>query len=78
MANLDIVDLIEKNNITKLSPSYNSKLLMKIKDKFTETHQNIFVSSLYSYLNHNQYTDYIIDLDDIWNKLNYLNYLNNI
>jgi len=71
MVTLDIVDLIEKNPITRLSSSYNSKLLMKIKINFTETHQQIFVSSLYSYLNHNQYTDYIINLDNIWKWLGF-------
>ena len=31
MENLDIVNLIEKNPITKLSDTYNNKLLLEIK-----------------------------------------------
>ena len=36
MASLDIVELIENNPITRLSGTYNSKLLNKIKENFTE------------------------------------------
>ena len=34
METLDIIDLIEKNPITKLSDTYNNKLLTKIKENF--------------------------------------------
>ena len=66
MTSLNIVDLIEKNPITKLSGIYNSKLLLKIKEEFTETQQQLFVSSIYCYLNYHQTTDFVIDLDNIW------------
>ena len=66
MTSLNIVDLIEKNPITKLSGVYNSKLLLKIKEEFTETQQQLFVSSIYCYLNYHQTTDFVIDLDNIW------------
>lgn len=73
MATLNIVDLIEKNPITKLSASYNNKLINKIKDNFTETQQQLFVSSFYCYLNYNTKNDFVIDLDDIWKWLGFTN-----
>lgn len=63
---LDIVKLIEKNPITRLSQDYQSSLLNKIKDKFSDTQQQLFVSSFYCYLNHNSKSEFIIDLEDVW------------
>ena len=67
---LNIVDIIEKNPITKLSKTYNNKLLTKIKETFTEKEQQLFISSFYLYLNHNK-EDFIISLDDIWEWLGF-------
>jgi len=63
---LNIVELIENNPITKLSNNYHSKLLTKIKENFTESQQQLFVSSFYCYLNYNQTNEFIIDLDEVW------------
>ena len=63
---LNIVDLIENNPITKLSNNYNGKILTKIKENFTESQQQLYVSSFYCYLNYNEKTDFVIDLDDVW------------
>jgi hypothetical protein len=71
MSSLDIVNLIEKNPITKLSGTYNSKLLSKIKEEFTETQQQLFISSFYCYFNYNKNTDFVIDLDNIWEWLGF-------
>ena len=71
MVDLNIIDLIEKNPITNLSNTYNNKFLIKIKDNFTEIQQKIFISSFYCYLNHNQATEYIIDLDNVWEWLDF-------
>ena len=71
MADLNIIDLIEKNPITNLSNTYNNKFLIKIKDNFTEIQQKIFISSFYCYLNHNQENEYIIDLDNFWEWLDF-------
>ena len=70
---LDIVNLIESNPITKLTNDYNNKLLMKIKENFTETEQQLFVSSFYCYLNYNSTTDFVIDLDNVWKWLEFSN-----
>jgi phage anti-repressor protein len=71
MSKLNIVELIEKNPISKLSNTYNSKLLSKIKESFTNSQQQLFISSFYCCLNYNQETDYIIDLDTIWKWLEF-------
>jgi hypothetical protein len=71
MTTLDIVELIEKNPITKLSSSYNNKLVTKIKENFTESQQQLFVASFYCYLNCDQKNDFIIDLDEVWKWLEF-------
>ena len=71
MNDLNIVDLIEKNPITRLSPSYNSKLLKQIKETFTGFEQKLFVSSFYCYLNYDKNIDYVIDFDDVWKWLGF-------
>ena len=57
---LNIVQLIEKNPITRLTKSYQNKFIEKIRTNFTETQQQLYVSSFYLYLNHSK-DDYIID-----------------
>jgi hypothetical protein len=76
MEQLNIVELIEKNPITKLSSVYNNKLLNKIKDNFTCFEQQLFVSSFYCYLNFNKTSDFIIDLDHIWKWLGFQQKIN--
>ena len=71
MQSLNIVNLIETNPITKLTNTYNGKLLTKIKDNFTDMEQQLFVTSFYCYLNYNQTTDFVIDLDNIWKWLGF-------
>jgi hypothetical protein len=62
----DIVKLIEKNPLSRLSEDYQNKLLKKIKKKFTGKEQQIFVSQFYCYLNYNTKKDFVVDLDNIW------------
>ena len=71
MQEMNIVELIEKNPITKLSNVYNNKLLNKIKDNFTNFEQQLFVSSFYCYLNYDKNIDFVVDLDDIWKWLGF-------
>ena len=68
---MNIVDLIEKNPITKLSNNYNNKLLNKIKEKFIEDEQQLFVSYFFCYLKYDKNKDFVIDLDDIWKWLGF-------
>jgi hypothetical protein len=70
-ASLNIVELIENNPITKLSSSYNGKLLTKIQEGFTNFEQQLFVSSFYCYLNYDHKKDFVIDLDNVWKWLGF-------
>jgi hypothetical protein len=70
-ATLNIVELIEKNPITKLSQTYNNFLLEKIQENFSTFEQQLFVSSFYCYLNYDKNTDFVIDLDDVWKWLGF-------
>ena len=68
---LNITELIENNPITKLSNTYNNKFLIKVKDKFSDFEQQLFVSSFYCYLNYDKSTDFVIDLDNVWKWLDF-------
>lgn len=68
---LNIVELIEKNPITRLSQEYNGRLLTKIQESFTGFEQQLFVSSFYCYLNYDKNMDFIVDLDNVWNWLGF-------
>ena len=70
-ASLNIVDLIENNPITRLSNTYKSNLLNKIKERFTDQEQQMFVASFYCYLNYNPKEDCVIDLDNVWKWLGF-------
>lgn len=63
---IDIVKLIEKNPLTKLTGNYQSSMIDKIKEKFNTHEQQLFVSSFYCYLNHDDKLDFVIDLDNVW------------
>ena len=71
MQELNIVELIESNPITKLSQVYNGKLLTKIQENFTGFGQQLFVSSFFCYLNYDKTMDFIIDLDNVWKWLGF-------
>ena len=75
-ASFDIVDLIENNPIARLTNTYQNKLLTKIKANFTDNEQQIFVASFYCFLNYDSRTDFVIDLDNVWQWLGFLNKAN--
>jgi phage anti-repressor protein len=75
MATIDIVNLVEKNPITKLSATYNNRLLCKIKSNFTNEEQQLFVASFYCYLNCKK-DDFVIDLDNVWRWLDFSQKIN--
>jgi hypothetical protein len=68
---LNIVELIENNPVTRLSNTYQNKLIEKIKTNFTDSEQQMFVASFYCYLNYNSKTDFVIDLDNVWKWLGF-------
>ena len=71
MTELDIVELIERNPITKLSNTYNSKLLNKIKETFTGFEQQLFIGSFYCYLNYDKNIDFVVNFDEVWKWLGF-------
>ena len=68
---VDIVNLIENNPITKFSGDYQSKLVEKVKNNFTNYEQQMFLSSFYCYLKYDFKNDYVIDLDNVWTWLGF-------
>jgi len=68
---VDIVNLIESNPITKLSGDYQSKLVEKVKNNFTNYEQQMFLSSFYCYLKYDSKNDFVIDLDNVWKWLDF-------
>ena len=68
---VDIVNLIENNPITKLNGNYQSKLVEKVQKSFNNYEQQMFVASFYCYLNHDNKNDFVIDLDNVWNWLDF-------
>ena len=70
-AELNIVDLIESNPITKLSDTYNVALLEKIKTSFSDIEQQLFITSFYCYLNYDKQTDFVVDMDNVWKWLGF-------
>ena len=71
MSDLDIVSLIEQNPITKLSGDYHNKLITKIKETFSDSQQQMFVTSFYCYVNCDKKNDFVIDLDNVWKWLGF-------
>ena len=67
----NIVELIENNPITKLSNTYQNKLLTSIKEEFTDYEQQIFVASFYGFLKYDSQDDFVVDLDNIWQWLGF-------
>ena len=70
---IDIVGLIESNPVTMLHANSQSKLVEKIKTKFTSYEQQLFISSFYCYFKYNSKTDFVVDLDNVWEWLGFTN-----
>jgi hypothetical protein len=68
---VDIVNLIESNPITKFNGNYQSKLIEKVQNNFTNYEQQLFLSSFYCYLKYDSRNDFVIDLDNVWKWLDF-------
>jgi hypothetical protein len=71
MESLNIVQLIEKNAMTRLSKDYENKLINKIKDNFSDNQQQMFVASFYTFLSYDLKKDFVIDFDNVWKWLGF-------
>ncbi len=71
MENINIVEFIKNNPNSRLSETYNEKLLSKIIENFNNDEQKEFIIKFYKYINYNKIDDFVIDLDDIWKFLGF-------
>ena len=71
MESLNIIQLIEKNSITRLSTDYENRLINKIKDNFDVNQQKMFVASFYCFLNYDANKDFIVNFDNVWKWLGF-------
>ena len=71
METLDIVALVQNNPLTRLKGDYGSKIIQKLRARFTDSQQHLWVANLYCYLNYNSRTDFVVDLDLIWKWLGF-------
>ena len=72
MSELNIVELIENHPISKLTNTYNVKLLNKIKTSFSDAEQQLFIGSFYCYLNYDTKKDFVVDLDNVWKWIGFV------
>ncbi len=68
---LDIVKLLDKNPLTKLTGEYNSVLVKKIKERFSTEEQCVFLTNLYCHVNYDNTKDFIVKLEGIWKWLGF-------
>ena len=71
MTSFNIVEYIEKNPLANLSNTYQNKFITKIKERFTDEDQHLFVASFYTFLKYDKNKDFVIDLDNIWKWLGF-------
>jgi len=65
-----IVEFLKNNPITKLSSAFQNKFLIKIKNRFSDIEQQMFIESFYCYLNY-KIDEFVIDLDNLWKLLEF-------
>lgn len=68
---IDIITLVEKTPSTRLLNEYENKVLNKIKDKFTDIQQQLFVSNFFCFITYHKKNDFVIDFDDTWKFLGF-------
>jgi hypothetical protein len=78
MEQLNIVELIENNPVTKINNNYNVKLLSKINTNFNGFEQQMFLSGFYCYINNDRLKDYVVDLDKVWKWLGFSSKFNSV
>lgn len=71
MEPVDIIKIIKNNSVEILYQKNDIKLLEKIKEKFTDFQQKLFLLTYYCRLNFHPIDDYVIDLDNIWDWIGF-------
>ena len=70
---MDTRHIIQQENSFSSMNAIDDKLLLKLKESFTETQQQLFLQSFVMYLNHNQEKDFVIDLDNVYEWIGFKN-----
>ena len=68
---IDIINLVEKTPSTRLLNEYENKVLNQIKEKFTDSQQQLFVSNFFCFITYHKKNDFVIDFDDTWKFLGF-------
>jgi predicted GIY-YIG superfamily endonuclease len=69
---IDVISIVENNPLIKFnSKDYESRMIDKIRNNFTDKEQQLFVANFYCYLNYDTRKDFIVKIDDIWKWLGY-------
>jgi phage anti-repressor protein len=63
---LDIVQVIKDNPLSNLTRQYETKLIQKVQNTFTNEEEKLFLSSFYCYLKYDSKKDFVINLEDVW------------
>lgn len=66
MNTIDIIKLIDNHPLNRLPINDNSILINKIKEKFPQEEQQLFIANFYCYLNYDTKKDFIVGLDNVW------------
>jgi len=69
---VDIVQLLENAPLTRLSDTCQHRLMTKMRERFTNAEQQLFLMSFYCYLNYDKH-EFVVDLDNIWEWLGFSN-----
>jgi hypothetical protein len=63
---LDIVQIINDNPLSNLTRQYETKLIQKVQNTFSNEEEKLFLSSFYCYLKYDSKKDFVINLEDVW------------
>ena len=65
MEQVNIIQLVEKNPITRLSKDYENRLINKVKETFSDSEKQMFLASFYCFLNYDPEKEFVIDFDNV-------------
>jgi predicted nuclease with TOPRIM domain len=68
---IDIAALVERAPLARLTDGCNGRLVVKVRERFSETQQQLFFASFYCYMNYIEDTEFVVDLDNVWKWLGF-------
>ena len=63
---VDIAALVERTPLARLTDGCNGRMVRMVRERFSETQQQLFFASFYCYMNYNEETEFVVDLDNVW------------